>query len=150
MESDAAAIRDLRNRALADFTNSLDAFADNRVSKDSVGISAVGMKTASVIAEFYNSVLNSGDSEAQEKLLTNKARIGDKVYQLPANVRAIDPNKITNEKVLAYLAKCSDMDDMALTLSAILSLATDNAKKLMLTRLNASPKMLGMYLYGTM
>lgn len=46
------------------------------------------------------------------------------------------------------LASVTNDNDAALTLSALLSLATDNAKELALSKLNAGTKTLGLYVYG--
>lgn len=46
------------------------------------------------------------------------------------------------------LAAVTNDNDAALTLSALLSLATDNAKELALSKLNAGTKTLGLYVYG--
>lgn len=57
-----------------------------------------------------------------------------------------------NPKIREYIAekgvKRSDFD-AALTLSVLLSLSTDNAKELTLSKINASSKTLALYLYGT-
>jgi hypothetical protein len=46
------------------------------------------------------------------------------------------------------LAEIDNDNDAAVALSALLSLATDNAKELALAKMNAGTGMLGMYIYG--
>jgi hypothetical protein len=53
---------------------------------------------------------------------------------------------ISNQAIAQIISELSNQDQ-ALTLSALLSLATDNAKELALDKLNAA-NMLGMYIYG--
>jgi hypothetical protein len=53
-----------------------------------------------------------------------------------------------NQAILGeIITQLDQTNDVALTLSALLSLATDNAKELALSKLNAA-NMLGMYIYG--
>ena len=58
------------------------------------------------------------------------------------------PKTIVDPKILEILSNRIEDKDVALTLSALLSLATDNAKELALSKLNAGTKTLGMYIYG--
>jgi len=55
---------------------------------------------------------------------------------------------ISNKDILKILSTVDNDNDAAITLSALLSLATDNAKELQLSKLNATTKTLGMYIYG--
>ena len=66
-----------------------------------------------------------------------------------SDVTAINPKyKPTDEIYAAYMLSVDNDEDAALALSALLSLATDNAKELALAKLNAGTNMLGMYIYG--
>ena len=102
--------------------------------------------------QYNNYILNYGTSDQQSRLLLGPEHrgymIGGKLYKTLANIRSKDPNSITNADVLEALSNVSNDNDAALTLSALLSLATDNAKELALSKLNASTKTIGMYIYG--
>ena len=65
-----------------------------------------------------------------------------------ANVRAKHIDFLTNPYVLAALSEQDNTYDCAVILSGLLSLSTDNAKELSLSKLNATTKTLGMYVYG--
>jgi hypothetical protein len=76
---------------------------------------------------------------------------GDKINvtkRLLANIKAKNPNSVTNDEVYELLLSVNDDVDAALVLSALLSLSTDNAKELQLSKLNATAEMIGMYIYG--
>lgn len=59
-----------------------------------------------------------------------------------------DGGRLDDGTILAFLQSVDNDQDAALALSALLSLATDNAKELALAKLNAGTNMLGMYIYG--
>lgn len=121
----------------------------NQVGKDCIGICAVGLKGFFALTEYCNLVLNSGDPIKQQRLLNSAKRVvGKSTSVLLANIRAKDINSITNAEVLDLLMSVKNEDDQALVLSALLSLATDNAKELSLAGLNAGKTMIGTYIYG--
>lgn len=132
--------------------NKFQSIVENQVGKQGIGICAVGLKGFFGLTQYNNYVLNYGTPEQQERLLlgsNHKGHIlGGKTYKLLANIRSKDPNSITNDDVLNALASVTNDNDAALVLSALLSLATDNAKELALSKLNASTKTIGMYIYG--
>jgi len=66
-----------------------------------------------------------------------------------ADVLAVNPKYRPSDDIYtAYMLSVDNDEDAALALSALLSLATDNAKELALAKLNAGTNMLGMYIYG--
>lgn len=144
--------KEAKNRTPGNFVNKYQSIVENQVGKEAIAICATGLKAFFGLTQYNNWVLNYGTSEQQSRLLLNSTHqghiIGGKVYKTLANIRSKDPNTITNADVLEALSQVTNDNDAALTLSALLSLATDNAKELALSKLNASTKTIGMYIYG--
>lgn len=132
--------------------NKFEGIVENQVGKKGIAICATGLKSFFGLTQYCNFLLNYGTAQDQERiLLGNEHRgvvIGGKVYKTLANIRSKDPNSILDNKVMEALASVTNDNDAALTLSALLSLATDNAKELALSKLNAGTKTLGLYVYG--
>lgn len=132
--------------------NKFEGIVENQVGKMGIAICATGLKAFFGITQYSNFLLNYGTAEQQANLLIGGDHggitIGGKTYKTLANIRSKDPNTITNSDVLEALASVDNDTDAALVLSALLSLATDNAKELALSKLNAGTKMIGMYIYG--
>ena len=126
----------------ANFTTNIHGIAQNMAGKKGVGICAVGLKSFFALTARYNEVLRSGTPEEQERLKSDVI-IAGKRYQMLANAYGTN---ISNQAIAQVVSELSNQDQ-ALILSALLSLATDNAKELALDKLNAS-NMLGMYIYG--
>lgn len=144
--------KEAKNRTPGNFVNKYQSIVENQVGKEAIAICATGLKAFFGLTQYNNWVLNYGTTEQQSRLLLNNNHqghlIGNKVYKTLANIRSKDPNTITNSDVLEALSQVTNDNDAALTLSALLSLATDNAKELALSKLNASTKTIGMYIYG--
>lgn len=144
--------KEAKNRTPGNFVNKYQSIVENQVGKEAIAICATGLKAFFGLSQYNNWILNYGTDEQQSRLLLNSTHqghmIGGKVYKTLANIRSKDPNTITNEDVLEALSQITNDNDAALTLSALLSLATDNAKELALSKLNASTKTIGMYIYG--
>ena len=126
----------------AGFTTNIHGIAQNMAGKKGVGICAVGLKSFFALTARYNEVLRTGTPEEQERLKSD-VEIAGKRYQMLANAYGTN---ISNQAIAQVVSKLSNQDQ-ALVLSALLSLATDNAKELALDKLNAA-NMLGMYIYG--
>ena len=144
--------KEARNRTPGNFVNKYQSITENQVGKEAIAICATGLKGFFGLTQYNNYILNYGTSDQQSRLLLGPEHrgymIGGKLYKTLANIRSKDPNSITNADVLEALSNVSNDNDAALTLSALLSLATDNAKELALSKLNASTKTIGMYIYG--
>lgn len=137
-------------RTPGSWVNKLESIVENQVGKDCIGISAVGLKAFFALTEYSNIVLNSGDSEAQERLIgqsilseedyeaiqngrtpeekdqIRKTIAENHINTTLANIRAKNVESITNDDVLALLTAVQDSQkDAALVLSALLSLSTD-------------------------
>lgn len=123
--------------------NIYQSIEDNHVGKEVIGISAVGLKSFFALTQYANTLLNSGNEEAINRLLDRPITFNGKQYYTIANANY----KGNNLEILNKLHSMSGMD-AALEISALLSLATDNAKELCLAKLNANSKMAGMYIYG--
>ena len=126
----------------ANFTTNIHGIAQNMAGKKGVGICAVGLKSFFAATARYNEVLRNGTDWEQARL-KSEATIAGKKYQMLANAYGVE---ISNQAIAQVVSELSNQDQ-ALILSALLSLATDNAKELALDKLNAS-NMLGMYIYG--
>lgn len=124
--------------------NKFQSIEDNHVGKDVIGISAVGLKSFFALTQYANTVLKQGDPEAVDRLLSNPITFKGNTYYTIANANG---RNIENADILAKLNTLNSKD-AALMISALLSLATDNAKELCLAKLNANAKMAGMYIYG--
>lgn len=142
--------KDAKYRTPGNFVNKLYSIIENQVGKQAIGICAVGLKTYFGLTQYNNYILNYGTEEEQKRLILGGQgiTIGGKTYKTLANIRALNPVTIKNNDILSALAEAGNDYDAALILSALLSLATDNAKELSLSKLNATTKMIGMYTYG--
>lgn len=130
---------DAAYRVPGNYENKFEAIKENQEGKDCLAISAVGIKGFFTLTKYFNNILNNGTSQDQSLLNTK---------QLIANIRAKDPSTITNEELAQAIVSAKNQKDQAIVLSALLGLAADNAKELALPKLNASQKMIGMYLFG--
>lgn len=132
--------------------NKFEGIVENQVGKKGIAICATGLKSFFGLTQYCNFLLNYGTAQDQERILLGNEHkgvmIGGKTYKTLANIRSKDPNSILDNKVMEALASVTNDNDAALTLSALLSLATDNAKELALSKLNAGTKTLGLYVYG--
>lgn len=132
--------------------NKYQGIVENQTGKKGIGICAIGLKGFFGLTQYNNYILNHGTQEQQQRLLMGSGHkghvIGGKVYKLLANIRTKDPNTLKDKDVMEALSQVTNDQDSALVLSALLSLATDNAKELALSKLNATTKTLGMYVYG--
>lgn len=138
-------IYEAKHRTPGNFINKFESITENQVGKDGISICATGLKSFFALTQYYNQVLNNGTIEEQQRLVFKGP---DTQNTLLAGVRALDPSTILHQDVLDVLSTRTNEIDPVLTLSALLSLATDNAKELKLAKLNAGPKTLGMYIFG--
>ena len=139
-------------RTPGNFNNKFEGVVENQVGKKGIAICATGLKAFFGLTQYCNITLNSGTATEQQRILLGSDHkgimIGGKIYHTLANIRTKDINSIQSEEVLDALSSTTNDYDQALILSALLSLATDNAKELALSKLNASTKTLGLYVYG--
>ena len=120
---------DVIYRTAGNCVNMLEGINENQTGKKGISICATGLKSFFGITHYCNFVLNTGSIEDQRRLLIGSDHrgitIGGKTYYTLANIRAIDINTIKNSELFAALSKITQDEDVALTLSALLSLATD-------------------------
>lgn len=149
-------------RTPGNFMNKAESIVENQVGREAIGICATGLKTFFGLTAYYNSVINtSKDPKKLNRLILGRTgiTIGEKTYYTLANVRPKlqvlrELEEILNsdhpELYYDLLEKKKNIigNDAALQLSALLSLATDNAKELQLSKLNAGTATIGMYIYG--
>jgi len=117
---------------------------------------ASGIKTFFALTQYFNNSLKHNLSvDLLDKLRFN-IEIRGKKYHTISNLNEIRiTDKIKKDKELLqavtefneYIRE-SDIVDADAVISAIMTLATDNAKELKLGKLNASAEILGLYLYG--
>jgi hypothetical protein len=111
-------------------------------------------------------VLSGTDKEAKDKLINKTIHIGGKDYKGLANAftntfatgeieygalteeELIQQEALFSEKVKDYLIEQYFAMDASNNKSGSLSLSTDNAKELVLDKINAGTATMGMYLYG--
>lgn len=147
----------LTYRTPGNVVNMYESISDNQVGKKGISICATGLKSFFGITQYSNSALNNGTAEEQNRILLGRPdkdgnykgiTIAGKTYYKLANIRAQDINTIKSSQCFNILSEVGYEEDMALILSAMLSLSTDNAKELALAKLNAGTKTLGLYIYG--
>lgn len=108
--------------------NMFESINENQVGKKGISICATGLKSYFALTQYCNYLLNNGTNEEQQRLLLGKGihiNSTGKTYKILANIRAIDLNTVRNSKVFKALSEVNQDEDVALTLSALLSLATD-------------------------
>lgn len=120
---------------------------ENMAGKEVIGITAAGMKIFFALTQYYNTTLRSNDPLKQSLLLFNKTIAGQNV-QLLANSYTSNLSTIADPRVLEAISTVVQDKDAALILSALLSCATDNAKELILSKINAGADMVSLYIYG--
>lgn len=137
----------------------------NMIGKEVIGISASsGLKGYSVLSNVMMQVLNGGDGVFMKAFEVPFLENGNIKFKRGTGIHGI--NFIGNEqKYINYLIKIFNLPrseaqsiadnlkkrgSLSLDLSAILSAATDNAKELILGRINAGPETVGYYLAASM
>ncbi|MBR2248814.1 MAG: hypothetical protein IJ880_17670 [Bacilli bacterium] len=134
--------------------NKFQSIAENMVGKDGIAICATGLKTFFALTELQQLMLEQGRGE---ELLFN-VKIAGKTYHGLANgftSKFRSPYEYSDSNIdefgpeLAnYLTDQLWEADAANNMSAFLGLSTDNAKELILAKVNAGTATMGMYLYG--
>lgn len=115
--------------------------------KDNVGIVASAMKVFEAMSHYYNKILSEGTPEQQKRLLS-KIKILDKKLSLIANCFTKNKDTILDPDVEEAYDNVNNYQDAFIMMSALLSLATDNAKDPTLSKLNATPETIGCYTAG--
>lgn len=136
------------SRDIGNVTSRMQSFEDTQTGKTTVGVVASAMKVFEAISEYYYSILEHGSKEEQERLLADKTICGLPI-KLIANSYTRNINTIKSKDVREAYKRVNNEIDAFLTLSALLSLATDNAKDPALSKLNAGMAMMGLYTTGT-
>jgi hypothetical protein len=136
--------------------NKFQSIAENMIGKDGIAICATGLKSFFALTELEQLMLAQGRGK---ELLFN-VRIAGKTYHGLANgfspeFKAAyeygerDSNQGSYDPEVAnYLIEQLWEADAANNMSAFLGLSTDNAKELVLAKINAGTATMGMYLYG--
>ena len=143
--------------------NKFQSVNENMVGKDGISICATGLKSFFGITDMYQNILNNGTKAEKDALLFDRSnyqvKIGGKTYHGLANGFAtkfksrfehvnVDNDAEFSQNVQDYLLEQLWEDDAANGMSAFLGLSTDNAKELVLAKINAGTSTMGMYLYG--
>lgn len=143
--------------------NKFQSISENMVGKDGIAICATGLKSFFALTEMYQEILNGSDKQLKDQLLFNVSFGGKtynglangfaKTYKSPyehditAEEQELQDNQFS-EEIQQYLLDQFWASDAANEMSALLGLSTDNAKELVLAKINAGTSSIGMYLYG--
>lgn len=138
----------------------------NSIGKDSIGITATGIKILSALLDYYHIKLNQSTPENIDRLRlqngeANTSPTGNWTFTLNGKSQSmtfsptlsnINWNKIKSEEFIDLLRAEQTVynnvpEDVFLTISVLLSASTDNAKELILEKINASPDLAGTYIY---
>ena len=95
--------------------------------------------------QWYTKVANIKALNPQTVRLNDLA---DAVYDIKNKYHVDSTEQLSNDQIIEILENSTDESDAAIALSALMSLATDNAKELQLSKLNAGMKTISMYIYG--
>lgn len=143
--------------------NKIKAIIINQVGKECIARCAVGMKGMAAWTTYCNYVLNNGNVLDQRNIrVSSDAELyrfkpedsglnqETNYFSLStlANIFALNSENIDDFELYQKLKEVYQDEDAVIKLSALLSLATDNAKELCLGKLNAGTNMIGMYIYG--
>lgn len=116
--------------------------------KSNVGIAANSLKVYEAIAHAMYETLAFGSEEEIKNMLFN-IKIAGKEIHIFANAWVNNSRfKQLPEDIQEVLANVDNITDAYTSLSALLSLAADNAKDPTLSKINAGPKMIGLYTAG--
>lgn len=138
-------------------------FFAQMAGKKGVGISAVGQKTFLALTQYFNTFNENTfnyDNDALNKVWNIAQEDGTiKSFMCPslANINNPELYKLSkeilrsgalgiDENVVDVLLN-NRMIDQSLVISAVISAATDNAKELILDKINANPEFMGTYIY---
>lgn len=144
------------------FYNMPQAIVENMVGKSGIATSAVALKSLFANTSVYQNILNNGTEQEINDLLFameeyNKYRFNDGVFAGKKHKGLVNGFSLkalaNNYEGLAYdvkkfLVESLWSNDGALIQSAILGLATDNAKELILAKINAGQACIDMWLAG--
>lgn len=152
-------LSDIQSGRIGDENDGLSIFQlqeDNQTGKKVVGVMANALKAFLTLTQYYNNYYHDAQniSEYDRQYFLNKITIGGKVYNMStvANTRLEEQQlKVLKNALLKY-AKVPDSvlqskDDVSIILSAMVTLATDNAKELALAKLHASLNLASMHTY---
>ena len=115
--------------------------------KENVGIVASSLKNFEGLSQYIYQVLDEGSIEDQEDLLFDKSINGHRI-QMIANSYTRNMDNVKSNRVKQALLEVDNDNDAFLVKSALLSLATDNAKDPVLAKLNSGPEMMSLFNSG--
>ena len=115
--------------------------------KENVGIVASSLKNFEGLSQYIYQTLDEGSEEDQEDLVFDRVINGHRV-QMIANAYTRNPDNIKSARVREALETVDNDNDAFLVKSALLSLATDNAKDPVLAKLNSGPEMMSLFNSG--
>ena len=128
---------------------------EGQAGKAGVGIGAVAIKANSTTQFYISELLNYGSEADLKKLFFpgNGITISGKTYQSFANMYTSSERDLELfTRALEYINQLEDPNEItrnvAEHIASLLSIAVDNAKDLALSKINAGPRLMGMYAYG--
>jgi hypothetical protein len=143
----------------------------NAVGKKVIGAAATGLKDYFALVTYYSNYYNGEVTSEDNEFFSRNFHILGKNYNLKKigglnltekatktledivykNLKEVNLTKkdgsLFNDEEKLELSKVLDENDPALNISALLSLATDNAKELMLAKINAGIDFASMHIY---
>lgn len=152
-------LSDLEAGNIGDENDGLSIFQlqeDNQTGKKVVGVMANALKAFLTITQYFNNYYSSHKniSDSDIPYFLNQITINNKVYSMSsvANSQMEEEQlKVLKNALLKYTKVPSEIlktnDDVSIILSAMVTLATDNAKELALAKLHASLNLASMHTY---
>lgn len=131
---------------------------DASVGKDDVGIAANGLKGMFALSSYYNDYYNTKFQtdvtsirrafQTFKKELTFIDEKGNKTVYAPSTLSDVDISKKQAQELALAIGEYNKYRvDTALALSAFTSAATDNAKELLMAKVNATVELASMHIY---
>lgn len=122
------------------------------VGKGDVGISANGLKVFFALSNYYNTYYKNADLKKLNrsfKTFSKKIKINSKTYEFGSisDTSISDKHKSKLIEILNMSPEAFKNSDAALLLSGFTSAATDNAKELIMGKINASLELASVHIY---
>jgi hypothetical protein len=134
----------------------IKSIGEGQAGKSGVGIGAVGIKANSTTQFYLSELWKNGTNEDKRKITFGAKIIKGKVYTGFANMYTTaefsEQERENFKHAIELLEKVHSEKEItknvSLELSSLLSISVDNAKDLALAKINAGPRLMGMFAYG--
>lgn len=125
--------------------------AEAAIGKEGIGISAVGIKIASTFIYYYNNEFSNGNLSNLKNFI--KLELENLVGKTFTNINWYNnPDILKNREARQLFQEAANKvpEDILNSISILVSASTDNAKELILQKINATPRLMGVYIYGSL